>query len=379
MSIVRRFLQVVALICTLLIGVTSMAVIVSQTTWFKEWLRGFIVRQADDYVNGRLSIGRLDGNLFFGVEMEDVDVTTNGEQVVALKDVGVDYNFLTFLTGNVVLDHIRLNEPTIHLQKTAQGWNLANLIKAQTPNAQRNRRPLAIGEIGISGGTLYVENKRQGQPVGTAGVNVPTVIDKIDLSVGVTSDANELKVDVNHAALRAENPHFGVNDLSGIIRRHEDSITIENLALRTEETSLRVAGVVRGIGSDKPVVNVKASSDKFAMGEMANLVPALRGYEQLQPAFEVNASGSIDRLPASTSNCVPLRRSSASASASAAPDTARADCSLAPKKWSFSAKEARARSSASSRPPAVRRWSTAQAIWRLHPDLHEQVALGIAV
>ena len=296
MSIVRRFLQVVALICTLLIGVTSMAVIVSQTTWFKEWLRGFIVRQADDYVNGRLSIGRLDGNLFFGVEMEDVDVTTNGEQVVALKDVGVDYNFLTFLTGNVVLDHIRLNEPTIHLQKTAQGWNLANLIKAQTPNAQRNRRPLAIGEIGISGGTLYVENKRQGQPVGTAGVNVPTVIDKIDLSVGVTSDANELKVDVNHAALRAENPHFGVNDLSGIIRRHEDSITIENLALRTEETSLRVAGVVRGIGSDKPVVNVKASSDKFAMGEMANLVPALRGYEQLQPAFEVNASGPVDRL-----------------------------------------------------------------------------------
>ena len=73
-----------------------MAVIVTQTTWFKEWLRGFIVRQADDYVNGRLTIGRLDGNLFFGVEMEDVDVTMNGKPVVALKDVGLDYNFLTF-------------------------------------------------------------------------------------------------------------------------------------------------------------------------------------------------------------------------------------------------------------------------------------------
>ena len=78
MTVARTFLQVVAFICTLIIGVTSMALIVSQTTWFKEWLRGFIVRQADDYVNGRLSIGRLDGNLFFGVEMEDVDVTVNG-------------------------------------------------------------------------------------------------------------------------------------------------------------------------------------------------------------------------------------------------------------------------------------------------------------
>src|SRR4026208_442604 len=108
MSIARRSLQVVALVCTLIVGVASMAVIVTQTTWFKEWLRGFIVRQAEDYVNGRLSIGRLDGNLFFGVEMEDVDVTVNGQQVVALKDVGVDYNFLTLLTDHVVLDHIRV-------------------------------------------------------------------------------------------------------------------------------------------------------------------------------------------------------------------------------------------------------------------------------
>src|SRR5258705_10789274 len=113
MSLPRRSLQIFALLCTLIIGGTSMAVIVSQTTWFKEWLRGFIVRQADDYVNGRLTIGRIDGNLFFGVEMEDVDVTQNGQAVVSLKDVGIDYNFLTFLGGNVILDHIRLNEPTL--------------------------------------------------------------------------------------------------------------------------------------------------------------------------------------------------------------------------------------------------------------------------
>jgi hypothetical protein len=292
MSVARRSLQVLAFVCTLLVGVASMAVIVTQTTWFKEWLRGFIVRQADDYVNGRLTIGRLDGNLFFGVEMEDVDVTMNGKPVVALKDVGLDYNFLSFLSGHVVLDHIRLNKPTLHAVKTATGWNLTELIKAQTPNEPRNRKPIEIGEIGVSDGTLYLE----GQPVGTAGVTLPQVIDRIDASVGVTSDANEVKVEIGHVALRGESPHLGVNDLSGIIRRHEDSITIENLSLRTDETSLRVGGSIRGIGGDTPVINLKASSDKFAMREAATLVPALGGYENLQPAFEINASGPADRL-----------------------------------------------------------------------------------
>src|SRR5512138_2350941 len=174
MTVARKFLQVVAFMCTLIIGVTSMVLIVSQTTWFKEWLRGFIVRQADDYVNGRLSIGRLDGNLFFGVEMEDVDVTVNGQQVVALKDVGVDYNFLTFLSDHVVLDHIRLNQPTVHLEKTDKGWNLVNLIKAQTPEKPANRKPIEIAEIGVSEGTLYLESQPAGGAVGTSGVNVPT-------------------------------------------------------------------------------------------------------------------------------------------------------------------------------------------------------------
>jgi autotransporter translocation and assembly factor TamB len=295
MTVARKFLQVVAFICTLIVGVTAMAVIVSQTTWFKEWLRGFIVRQADDYVNGRLSIGRLDGNLFFGVEMEDVDVTVNGQQVVALKDVGIDYNFLTFLSDHVVLDHIRLNQPTLHLEETDKGWNLVDLIKAQTPEKPRNRKPLEIAEIGISDGTLYLESQ-PGGPVGTSGVDVPTVVEKIDASVGVSSDANELKVDVRHVALRGSNPRFGINDLSGIIRRHEDSVTIENLSLRTEETSLRAGGSIRGLDSGNPVINIKASSDKFSVSELANVLPALRPYENLQPAFEINASGPADRL-----------------------------------------------------------------------------------
>src|SRR5512134_317924 len=124
MSMARRTLQVVAFLCTLIVGVTSMAVIVTQTTWFKEWLRGFIVRQAQDYVNGRLSIGQLDGNLFFGVALGDVDVTVNGEKVVDVDDISLDYNAFTFIRGDVVLDEIRLTRPVLRLERDAGGWNL---------------------------------------------------------------------------------------------------------------------------------------------------------------------------------------------------------------------------------------------------------------
>src|SRR5687768_11519883 len=159
MSVGRRTLQVVAFICTLVVGTAAMAVIVTQTTWFKEWLRGFIVRQAEDYVNGRLSIGRLDGNLFFGVELGDVDITMNGKTVVDIDDVGVHFNAFTLVSGDIVLDDIRLTRPVLRLERLGQGWNLAQLIKTRTPDPDepKSRRTLEIGEIGISDGTLYID------------------------------------------------------------------------------------------------------------------------------------------------------------------------------------------------------------------------------
>src|SRR5687767_9776314 len=167
----RRSLQVVAFVMTLLIGTAAMAVIVTQTTWFKEWLRGFIVRQAEDYVNGRLTIGRLDGNLFFGLELQDVDVTVDGETVVGVKDVGVDYNAFSFIAGHVVLDSIRLKQPNLRVERTANGSKLTHLMKARTgdPDEPKTRRPIEIGEIGVSDGTLCLA----GDVVGTSGTVDP--------------------------------------------------------------------------------------------------------------------------------------------------------------------------------------------------------------
>jgi uncharacterized protein involved in outer membrane biogenesis len=229
---IRRSLQVLALIGTLIVGVTAMAVIVTQTAWFKDWLRGFIVRQAENYVNGRLSIGRLDGNLLFGVELEDVNITMNGKKVVDIKDVGLDYSVFTFILGHVVLDDIRINEPVIRVEKDAEGWNITRLMKVRTPDATARRRPLEIGEIGISDGTLHIEDGA----VGTSGVDVPSEIDRLDASIGVTSNEDALTIDINHVSLRAAEPRIGINALSGTVRRTKDAVTFDDFALRTEET-----------------------------------------------------------------------------------------------------------------------------------------------
>ena len=290
MSFARRSLQVVAFICTLVVGAAAMSIIVTQSAWFKEWLRRLVVRQAQDYVNGQVSIGRLDGNLFFGLELEDVDVVMDGRTVVDIKDVGLDYNAFTFILGDVVLDDIRLNQPVFHVERTAEGWNIARLIKARTPDAPRGRRTIEIGEIGVSNGSMYIEDA-----VGTSGVDIPKRIERFDASLGVKSDEDALVIDVGHVSFRAAEPSIGLHALSGVFRRTDGALAFENVSVRTEESAFRVDGSVTTSAGGTRVLDLDASSEKVALQEIGRIVPALRGY-LMQPALQVTARGPIDQL-----------------------------------------------------------------------------------
>jgi hypothetical protein len=95
----RRTLQVIALVGTILVGILALALIATQTPWFKNWLRKFVVREADQYVNGQLSIGSLGGNLFTGFELGDVALEMNGERVISLKRLEVKYRIGDLLSN----------------------------------------------------------------------------------------------------------------------------------------------------------------------------------------------------------------------------------------------------------------------------------------
>src|SRR4030088_169215 len=113
MRLARRLLHALLIVLTLLIGAAAAAIIVTQPAWFKDWLRGYIVREAKQYLNGQLSIERLNGNLFFGIEMENIGLSMDGSQVVAVKDLGLDYNVFELLSKGLSVDTIRLNNPVV--------------------------------------------------------------------------------------------------------------------------------------------------------------------------------------------------------------------------------------------------------------------------
>src|SRR5262249_21365956 len=302
MRVVRRLVHALVVVLTLLIGAAAAAVIVSQTAWFKNWLREYVVRSANEYLNGTLTIERLGGNLFFGIEMENVAVSMDGERLVAIKDLGLDYDIFQLISRGLSIDTIRLNQPVIYLRRGGDAWSLSRLIKKQRVEADRRgpAKPIAIDEIGISGGSVILEDDPSGDaravPVGTSGsrslVRTPKRFEHLDAKLSFKYEPVRYSIEITHLSFRASEPPLALHALSRGVAVKDDEIFLDKVSVRTAETSMSIAGAIRNYLS-KPVFNLQISSDKLSVAEVAALVPAL-GTVRLQPRFEVALDGPAD-------------------------------------------------------------------------------------
>ena len=287
----RRTLQVLALVGTIFVGVVAVALIASQTPWFKNWLRRFVVREADQYLNGQLSIGSLGGNLFTGVELGDVAVEMNGERVITLKKLEVKYRIGDLLSSGRTVQQIRLEEPFVLLRHTADGWNLAKLPKKQAEEANRQGpgHPLSLPDIEIVNGSAIVDDRAP-----SPSYTIPKRIDAFNTKAGFEYAPVHYSLTLDSFSVAGHSPDVTVASLTGRTGTRGDDLHFENVAIRTAASSVTIAGAVRNYLS-RPDLNVTITSPRISLPEFAGVLPAARGYA-LHPSLNLRAEGPQDRL-----------------------------------------------------------------------------------
>ena len=287
----RRWLRIGSFVLALFVGLLVVAIVTTQTAWFRDWLRRYVIREADGYLNGTLAIQRLDGNLFTGIEIEGVSLTQGRQTIFTAKDVGLKYSAWDLISGGVVIDEIRINEPRLALSRGPSGWNVAGLVKEQAQEADREgpAKPITISRIGISNGTVTIDD-----PEGPQHLGLPKRLDRLDLQGSFAYQPVDFVIDLGHVSFRASEPALALNSLSGRVIVNQDDVTVERLAIRTAESALSARGAVRSYLAT-PTLDLTLSSEKLTPREFAGFVPALADV-RLQPAFEATARGRLDAL-----------------------------------------------------------------------------------
>ncbi|HEU4995636.1 MAG TPA: translocation/assembly module TamB domain-containing protein [Gemmatimonadaceae bacterium] len=146
--------------------VVSLAVVValaiwglSATDWGRERVRRFALDKLQGYVHGKVTIGRVRGNLLTGATIDAFAITdTTGQPFIVAEQVSARYRIMDLIAGRVDLRSVRLVRPLVMLDRPPGGkWNYQRIFPSSTKKRTPGQRPwILLHDVTVLGGHLYV-------------------------------------------------------------------------------------------------------------------------------------------------------------------------------------------------------------------------------
>ena len=222
MRALRRLSRYVAIAVLSLVILLGAGVAVTQTSWFKNWLRQKAVSQAAQYLNGELTITRLSGNIFTGLALEGVALHHEGQTAVEMDRLTVEYSPLTMISDGLIFDSMTLENPSILLQRDDAGWNFNRFVKTRRNTGGRGAPPITMQSIVINNGHVIVKDRgRLVEDLTRLNTQFRFAYEKPGVAVSI----GQMSADAGEMTLRR---------LAGDLRFDRGSIRARDLAIETD-------------------------------------------------------------------------------------------------------------------------------------------------
>jgi hypothetical protein len=281
MRALRRLSRYVAIAVLSLVIVLGAGVAVTQTSWFKNWLRQKAVSQAAQYLNGELTITRLSGNIFTGVALEGVALRHEGQTVVAMDRLSVDYSLLTMISDGLIFESMTLDNPTILLRRDNAGWNFNRFVKTRRNTGGRGAPTIMMESVALKNGHLIVNDRGR------------ILEDLTRLNTKFRFAYEKPGIAISIAEFSAAAGDMNVRRLAGDLRIDRGSIRARDVAIETDRTKLVTA--ISYSGPQDRLLEIELKAGRLSLPEIGRYFRPLASIK-LEPAVDVKARGTLDAL-----------------------------------------------------------------------------------
>ncbi len=229
----KRFVKIFLLGFSGFILLLVVAAGATQTRRFKSWLRDEIVQQSAALINGKLTLGRIEGNLVSDFIFHNLCITLENDTVLFVPQFAVGLSPLELLNRNILVTELIFQTPVVSIKQRADSsWNVAHLLKARPEQNSAMPWRLALQNVQINYGTLALA------PLDTAPKFLPRRLDSLSTSLRLDFAASHLAIVLRNFQLTTLAPSLQIDDITAEIAWAGDSLRIKNLKLRSRDSQL---------------------------------------------------------------------------------------------------------------------------------------------
>ena len=281
MRSLRRLSRYVAIAVLSVVVLLGAGVAVTQTSWFKNWLRQKAVSQAAQYLNGELTISRLSGNVFTGITLEGVALRHEGQTAVAMDRLSLDYSVVTMISDGLIIESLTLDNPTIRLTRDNAGWNFNRFVKTRRNTGGRGAPPITMESIAINDGHVIVTDRGR----------LVEELTGLDTRFRFAYEKPGIAITIDR--LSADAGEMTVRRLAGDLRFDRGSIRARDLAIETDRS--RLVAAISYSGPQEKLLDITLDAERLSLPEIGRYFKPLAAIE-LEPAVDLTAQGTLDAL-----------------------------------------------------------------------------------
>ncbi len=292
----KRWLKRIAATSGILILLIGLLLGLTQTSFFRNWLKNQLVERSNEYLNGQLSIADIEGNLFTHIRARDILVTTRDDTVLYIPSLKIDLTPSRLFHLELKIDSVTVDSPYVKLvQADDSGWNFATLILTDTltlqdtaPETDTSNFRIVLDDFILRDGTVRLV---------ALDTTLPEAIERIGVRfAGQYSDTAQ-QLNFKGLSFNLRKPVFRLEQLSFDASRRGNKITLGNLVIRTDQN--RFGGQGTYVASDNALSSGQLASEPINFAEFRAFVPELN--ISGNPLFEIEAQLKRDSLAAKLS------------------------------------------------------------------------------
>ncbi len=273
--------------------------LLSQTSYFLNFLKDKVESQASKQINGFIQIERIEGNIFSNLSLQNIVLysessKTNKKEIIRLDKLELDYSFRKILNKQFIISSIIVSGLKINLEQNDQGnWNISN-IPLQKEKTDDKDIEKSASVWGLDLQSLLVRKSN----VNISGKNIPNEIPKeiniklIQAQANISQDLEWQLTEVDISS-KSNELNLSLNDLQG---NNKLAFSLGKLEISTAKSLVRFSGDFTNTPYRKADINFQALPIDFA--ELQNWLPNLqiKGNPYITGQAEIQGNSLTSRL-----------------------------------------------------------------------------------
>ena len=284
---------------------------ITQTSTFRDYLRDTIVEKVNEGLNGKISIGKIDGTIFTSLFIRNTVLTLNSDTLLNAESIEVKTSPLQLLRKRIYIRKFELKNAKISLIKEADGkLNISKLAPPSAPDSSKSAFPLYIEtpDFQLTNVKLNFQDYTKinsSETYDNLNMNDLRIKDlNLNLSAFIDISGNYFETQISNFNFIPNINDFQLKKLVGNFFVDTTGLYAEKMSLVTNNSEASLTAKVKNFnmfdttGSakfEKADLNINLNTDHFAFDDLSRFVKStsvLKG----TIAVKLNVNGTMEDL-----------------------------------------------------------------------------------